>query len=140
LTTLARDAAATGTRAAAPFTPCAATTGRPHVSGTGVPAAAFAYLRGDDIARAIAERLAALAWPPERTPPWLRARLPAAWIGPAPGTTALDERALAEALRARRYTAFVVGVPRTAPCGAIVVHADAVQRALGDAGLPVTPL
>lgn len=140
LTSLARDAAAAGTRAAAPFTPCADTTGRRPASRTGAPAAAFAYLRGDDIARAIAERLAALAWPPVRTPPWLRARLPAAWNGPAPGTAALDERPFAEALRARRYTGFVIGVPRTAPCSATLVHADAVQRALGDAGLPVTPL
>ncbi len=140
LAALARDAAADGTRAAA-LGPCGDPAAQPRAAaGAGVPTAAFAYLRGDEVGRGLAERLAALAWPAERTPPWLRARLPRAAASRAPGTTALEARALDEALRARRYLGFVIDMQQYTSCDAPLAHDDARQRALRAGGLSITPL
>jgi hypothetical protein len=107
---------------------------------------AIVYARGDAAARAVAERLVALAWPAARTPAWLRALLPAGYAAraTAPTAVALDPGALHDALRGRDGLAFVLALPRTGgdACAAPVVAGDAALHALlgGVPGWRVTPL
>lgn len=117
-------------------------------------AGAIAYERGDADARAIAERLVALAWPAANAPAWLRALLPDDYDARAtvPTAAGLDRRALLAALSggnaARPHDSplgVVVAVPHTAATictdmyGAVDV--PAYRLLLGPAGdWRVTPL
>jgi len=76
---------------------------------------AIAYPAGDPIARGLAERIAALAWPASRTPAWLRAQVRPAER--APVVLPMRADALERALHADTSLAFVIATPRTAACG-----------------------
>jgi hypothetical protein len=95
----------------------------PPPASTPVPASggtdAVVYPRADAIARDIAERLVALAWPPTRAPAWLQAVLPVddRTYNRAPRALALDDRALLESLRTNSALAFVIALPRVIPYG-----------------------
>lgn len=128
---LARDAAATGTRAAGMTSPAWCTTGAGSVSSR--PAAAtVAYPRGDDIARGMAERIAALSWPVDRTPTWLRMLLPPTVSAPLTAR-AVDADALLEEMRTGAGGLFVVAMRHCS-------GADPAYSAVAAAGLRTTPL
>jgi hypothetical protein len=103
----------------------------------------IAYARDDAIARDIAERIAALAWPAARVPPWLRALLPAEYgSGGAPAVRELSAREVLDWLRARRGIALVVALPRINAdiCASAVVADPAVNAIMNTPGLRFTPL
>jgi hypothetical protein len=143
LAALARDALPRGTRPAVPpFWPDAVACRpvvptQPTPTGARARALTIAYPRGDAVARAIAERLVALAWPASRTPSWLRALLPRDYgaAGP-PVAAAMAEAAVLDSLRTGRGLTFVVPLPRNAaaPCAGAALDAEP-----GDAGLTGTP-
>lgn len=74
------------------------------------------YPEGDMIARGLAERIVALAWPAERMPAWLRDLLPADGSGP-PYARGLDREELSAAIHARSPVAVIVPLPRIAWSG-----------------------
>ena len=96
------------------------------------------YPSSDAVARGIAERLVALAWPVSRAPDWLRAQLgdynalgPLAAVG-------VDQRTLLETLRSGRALAVVTALPRPARALCITTN-DAATAALLS-GWRVSPL
>lgn len=147
---LARDAVRADTRAAEPpfwwlaaACPRApAVPPRPLDRSTGTNT--IVHARGDAIARAIAERLVALAWPASNAPAWLRALLPADYArGGAPKAQPLDEPAMLEVLRDYRALAFVAPLPRVDgnACAAPALSADAFALTLAAAPeWRITPL
>ncbi len=72
-----------------------------------------AFSRSDPVARALAERLVAMAATSDR-PPWLGTLLPASSGGPR-RVLALGPGDLEDALRQGRHAAFVLAYPRAAP-------------------------
>jgi hypothetical protein len=102
------------------------------------------YARSDPIARSIAERLVALAWPAARAPQWLRSLLGAYYANQgAPVARGVDERELADALARSRALAFVVSLPRMVgpACANHFVSDDAIVNILGTGdNRVVTPL
>ena len=78
------------------------TCGTPGVRFANSRARDVVYPRDDDVARALAERVAAIAWPAAAAPGWLRDLLPAGYgtDGP-PRVSGLDDDALLTAVRAR---------------------------------------
>jgi hypothetical protein len=71
------------------------------------------YPRGDGAARALAERIAALAWPVPSAPAWLRELLPGSYgAGSAPRAVPVDESALLRAVRTRLPLAVIAPLPR----------------------------
>lgn len=72
-----------------------------------------AFSRSDPVARALAERLVAMAATPD-PPPWLGTLLPASSGGPR-RVLALGPGDLDDALRQGRHAAFVLAYPRAAP-------------------------
>ena len=111
---LARDAVRGAVRPAEP-----SSGSRSARCGSALPARgstrAIAYPAGDPIARGLAERIAALAWPASRTPAWLRAHIRPA--DRAPVVLPMRADALEQALHADSSLAFVIATPRTAVCG-----------------------
>jgi hypothetical protein len=98
------------------------------------------YPRGDGVARAIAERLAALAWPVSRTPPWLSALLVAGPPAAPPTVAALADADLADALRSGELLAAVLLVPRV-PAGACArPDSEAAGALLADPAWQSTPV
>jgi hypothetical protein len=119
------------------------------VPPAGARATRVIYSRHDPTARAIAERIVALAWPAARLPEWLAGLLPEGFGATgAPLAVGLDDHALIEALGSGRYLAVVAALPRgmgelhpesaiscpDAPAG------DAVTNALLAAPLHLTSL
>lgn len=102
------------------------------------------YPRSDAIARDIAERLVALAWPPTRAPAWLESVMPVEYrtLNTAPSARALDERALLESLRTNAALAFVIALPRaTAGSCASIERLDPFARAIRSlTALHISPL
>jgi hypothetical protein len=150
LLALARDAVPAGTRAAEPpfwwnDAECVmAVRARPpsSVPRAGAPIVYY-YPRGDAIARGIAERVVALAWPVARAPAWLRKLLPLDNAAGAPRAAAIDEQAAVDSVRTGRSLAFVVALPRTATgaCTTLVPgDAPAALALVGTAGWRITPL
>jgi hypothetical protein len=90
------------------------------------------YPRGDAIARGLAERIAALAWPLARTPDWLRVRLPGGTTAP-PAAVPLERDALVDAMGTVHDAIFVVAL-RHCPAG------DPVQALIVQERLEATPL
>lgn len=129
--TLARDAAATGTRAADMTSPAWCTTGAGSLP-SGPAGETIVYPRSDAIARGMAERIAALSWPLDRTPTWLRMLLPPTVSAPLTARAA-DADALLEEMRAGAGGLFVVALRH---CSGV----DAAYSAVADAGLRTTPL
>ncbi len=138
---LARDAASVGTRAAAPPIP---RNGAPCITDVSAPAApgraaygSIAYPMHDPIARSIAERLAARAWPAVRAPSWLRALSHGRSTGDALTTSALDQRSLAAAIRERQHAGYVLAIPHSPPgeCGIAAFALNDAQRAVLAPGL-----
>jgi hypothetical protein len=79
----------------------------------GAPASRVIFPRHDATARAIAERIVALAWPAARSPEWLAALLPVDFGAEgAPLAVGLDDGAFVEALVSGRYLAVVAVFPR----------------------------
>jgi hypothetical protein len=118
---LARDAIRADTRAARPpFSwqdrACRArTTYNPPSNSP--KSNAIVYPANDAIAKGIAERLVAFAWPTTRAPGWLRTLLPPGYTSSgAPTALGLDDGVLAEWLRTNRALGFVVALPRDADC------------------------
>jgi hypothetical protein len=113
-------------------------------SGEQAPASRrFVHPRGDPVARDIAERLAALAWPADRVPAWLAALLPAGHsAAAAPNAAGLDGPALADALRTGVALGFVLPLPRTdaAPCLAAALLYEPARSALHAPRWRITPL
>lgn len=101
-----------------------------------------AYPRDDAAARAIAERIAALAWPATRSPEWLTPLLPNIPATAPPVTEGLTEEALSEALRTGSLLAAVLPVPRTpfASCTSAALTSGPAAAALLHSGWRVTPL
>jgi hypothetical protein len=103
---------------------------------------AIVFPEGDPIARAIAERLVAIAWPAQRAPEWLRSILPAddANAGP-PIAQPLAAHALSEAMVTRRMLAGVVPWPRAflPGCNPAVAGDDA-KTPVSTNGLNILPL
>ncbi|HEX6134236.1 MAG TPA: ABC transporter substrate-binding protein [Longimicrobiales bacterium] len=111
LDALARDAVRADARPASPpfwWTSCTAPDREPAVQAT---ASGILYPRGDETARELAERIAALAWPSSRSPAWLRERLPSGYT--LPRTAGVDSGAMSAALRAGTALAAIASVPRT---------------------------
>ena len=136
-TALARDAAPVGTRSAreASIAECAA----PSAAAPSAPASAshsvrrILYPRGDVVARGLAERIVALAWPASRTPDWLRARLGASMPTAPLRAVAVDRPALAREMQAARDAIFIVALHECHPT-------DAIRTALARSMLHATPL
>jgi hypothetical protein len=98
------------------------------------------FLRGDQAAQSIAERIAAQAWPRATAPSWLRALLPADYGATgAPRAVPLDEPALLQALRARLPLAVVVALPRM-PDPACTTGATTLATTVLASGWQPTPL
>jgi hypothetical protein len=132
LEALAGDAATTGTRAATSASP-GACTDRVSVGGASKrPATSIVWPRGDDIARGIAERIAALSWPVARSPEWLRALLPADRDAPLTARAVGADDLLAE-LHAGRGGIFVVPVYQCR-------DSDRAHAAIMASGLHAVPL
>ena len=138
---LARDAVRADTRPAmAPFAwrdPQCTVTLSVSPSAT-LHGRAIGYPRGDATARAIAERLIALAWPASRAPAWLSAAL----YGGVPASTppsalALEPAALREAIRKGDLLALVAPLPRA--CAALTT-ADSITTMLVGSQFRITPL
>lgn len=71
------------------------------------------YPRDDGAARALAERIAALAWPVSSAPAWLRELLPGSYgANGAPRAVPVDEGALLRAVRTRLPLAVIAPLPR----------------------------
>ena len=88
---------------------------------------AIMYPRSDSIARGLAERLVALAWPASNAPAWLRALLPADYArAGAPVAQGVDEPALLTAVQSGRALALVLSMPRLdgASCAAPALTSD----------------
>ena len=137
-TALARDAAPTGTRAArdlfiAECGAASATATLPTPASAPQNVRRIFYPRGDVIARGLAERIAALAWPASRTPDWLRVRLGTDTPTAPLRAVALDERTLIREMQSAREAVFVMALN---DCTA----GDPVRAALLRAGLHPTPL
>ncbi|HSL69637.1 MAG TPA: hypothetical protein VK864_05305, partial [Longimicrobiales bacterium] len=112
-------------------------------SATNARGRTIAYPRNDAIARAIAERIVALAWPRPRSPLWLRELLPVDYASAgAPSVVGLPENALPDSLRAGHGLAYVLALPRIdADVCAIAVVADPAARVIANSpGLRFTPL
>jgi hypothetical protein len=110
---------------------------------TGARAARLvAYPRDDATARAIAERIAALAWPVTRSPDWLTPLLTGAPATAPPVTEGLTEEAMFEALRTGSLLAAILPVPRTplASCTSAALTSRPAAAALLHSGWRVTPL
>jgi hypothetical protein len=139
LNALARDAVRADVRAATDVVPC------PALSPS-MPAAqqhnTLVYPREDAIARSIAERLVALAWPVARSPAWLRDRLPAGHAGnSAPAALGVSRTAFTDSLASGRGLAFVVPVDTHAWRSCDGAHAaDALTAAILSSALHATPL
>jgi hypothetical protein len=85
----------------------------------------IAYPQDDAVSRGIAERLVSLSWPPERSPDWLRARLPVDdRDASAPSAKGMTLRALIEAVRGGEAAAVIVPLPRS-PVGTCPVPSAA---------------
>ena len=96
------------------------------------------YPSSDAMARGIAERLVALAWPLARAPDWLRAQLGEySALGPL-AAVGVDQRTLLETLRSGRALAVVTALPRPARALCITTN-DAATAALLS-GWRVSPL
>jgi len=138
---LARAAASVGTRAASDTAPGWCHAGTPPDFRSPGTSTVIAWLRGDDIARGIAERIAALSWPPARAPEWLQAQRVASGVSAARATgsegpltaRALDIARLLEEMRAGRGAMFIVPLHRCA-------DADPVYAAIAQSRLHATPL
>jgi hypothetical protein len=125
LTSLARDAVGGDARPARPpywWQECTASVSSVVGAGTGE----IIYRRDDSVARAIAERITALAWPRERTPAWLRDILRE--YDAAPRARAVADGELAEAARSGSALAIVTALPRTAYAGCTGVGLDPRDR------------
>jgi hypothetical protein len=106
-----------------------------------MPSPAIVFPEGDPIARAVAERLVAIAWPAQRAPAWLRSLLPENYTrGSAPIVQPLDARRFPEAFRGRPRLAAVLPVPRNTQTGCAGAHADEYAELLITQGLNVVPL
>jgi hypothetical protein len=132
LLALARDAAPAGTRVAVPpfwwtDATCRTTSDAPPPRAqVRAGARTIIYPRADAVARGIAERLVALAWPAARAPAWLRALLPRDYAAAgAPVAAGVTEPAVLDSLRNGRGLAFIVPLPRSAA-------AACAAAALGD--------
>ncbi|HEX2168262.1 MAG TPA: ABC transporter substrate-binding protein [Longimicrobiales bacterium] len=91
------------------------------------------YQRGDQVARTIAERIAALAR--GRAPAWLAAHFP---DGGAPAAVGAGAPELIDAVRARSTLAIVIALPRVQYGGCAAPSAELVEPLL--AGWHLTPL
>jgi hypothetical protein len=113
-------------------------------SGTTPSRPVIAYPRGDGLARSIAERLVALAWPATRTPDWLRTLLPADYDrAGAPTAQGLDARALQELVNTGNALAIVLPLRRAAGagCHSSVLEDEAlVQAIINSPAWQLTPL
>ncbi|MEX2283767.1 MAG: ABC transporter substrate-binding protein [Gemmatimonadota bacterium] len=87
------------------------------------------YPVNDPIARGIAERLVALAWPAARAPAWLRVRLGDYSALGSPTAVGVDERTLLQTMRTGRALAVVIALPRPARSACINAN-DASSAAL----------
>jgi hypothetical protein len=96
------------------------------------------YPSSDAIARGIAERLVALAWPLARAPDWLRAQLgDYSALGPL-AAVGVDQRTLLETLRGGRALAVVTSLPR--PVRALCISTNDAAAAALLSGWRVSPL
>ena len=78
------------------------------------------YATHDALARSIAERLVALAWPPSRAPQWLSSELGAAYAAQgAPGALGVDEKTLTDALRNGHALGVVAAIPAGGACNVL---------------------
>lgn len=102
----------------------------------------MAYPRDDATARAIAERVVALAWPSTRSPGWLTHLLPDVPAAAPPVAEGLPEEALFEALRTGSLLAAVLPVPRVpfASCASAALTTAPATTALMQPGWRMTPL
>lgn len=115
---------------------------RPAPASASAPRDAIVYPRHDAIARGIAERLVALAWPPARAPAWLSALRPDT-ASDAPTALGLDDTALLEALRTGDAFAFVLPVSRATrdACAALTLADPALsQQRLSTSRWRIAPL
>lgn len=110
---LAREAVRIDARAAMPPHWWAADARCREPPGGGRRDNLVAFSRSDPVARALAERLVAMAATPD-PPPWLGTLLAASSSGPR-RVVALGPGDLEDALRQGRHAAFVLAYPRTAP-------------------------
>jgi hypothetical protein len=138
LTALARDAVPGSTRPATPpfwwqEPQCRPTVGTvpPGNANPRRGARTIIYPRGDAVARGIAERLAALAWPAARAPAWLRGVLRADYAAAgAPVVAGLEERAVLDSALHGGGLAFVVPLSRSAAVACTVPSLDEASAAL----------
>lgn len=108
------------------------------------PGKSMVYLIGDPIARGIAERLVALAWPATRAPDWLRSLLPTDYprLG-APAALGVNRNGLAESTLAFGILGLVVPLPRNEgnACAAPLLTDDLLSGARASATpVRITPL
>jgi hypothetical protein len=101
----------------------------------------IAYPRNDAFARALAERIVALAWPVSRAPAWLSAVLPLTASGQPPTATALDPPAQLDALRNGTALALIAPLPRPAGSACVAgLSTDSVALALAGGPYRIIPL
>lgn len=124
LDALAREAVRGDARAAEgpfPWEQCGSGSGAPgnQTDGRNI----VAYPADDVFARALAERIVALAWPAQRSPAWLRDILPPADDGGAPIARGLGADDLAAAMHAGTLRAVIAPLPRvlSGGCAAVAV-------------------
>jgi extracellular solute-binding protein (family 5) len=148
MSALGRDAVRADSRPAVqPFwwrlSECRTAAERSVTTQTGGYSNTITYPRRDAIARAIAERLVALAWPVNRAPDWLRNLLAVAYGNEGPPVArGLDDPELLAALARGDALAFVISSPRSQGriCAPHFAPEDAIARTLTSGNLQVTPM
>ena len=142
---LARDAVRADARPAEPpfwwrAAECVPPVGMP-APGNSQRTRTVAYPRGDAFARALAERIVALAWPASRAPAWLSSALPLGATGAPPTAAGLDQAALLNAARTGNPLALVLPLPRAAgrACPAHFTT-DSLALFVAGTGYRITPL
>lgn len=135
---LARDAApGVSRRAMSPFwwQECVLPAPAPGRSSTD---GLILYEQGDDVARRLAERVTALAWPRADAPAWLRAAL-GTYSAP-PVSQAVSRADLVDAVRTRAGLV-VASLPRSPHDGCAAITADShIEALLSFPGRHITPL